>query len=156
MPAKRAEERRTGFSTAGGTDYEREDEVMTQLAGTFQTMSWDEEQYDAAPGHPKFTHARVTHELRGEIQGEASICYLLSYRPDHAATFVGFAMVTGKVAGKSGSFVMQDVGTFENGVAKGRWTILPGLGSGELRAIRGDGHFAASAAGASYLLDVTL
>jgi hypothetical protein len=129
---------------------------MTQLAGTFHTMSWDEEQYDAAPGHPKFTHARVTHELHGAIKGEASICYLLSYRPDHAATFVGFAMVTGTIEGKTGSFVMQDIGTFENGVAKGRWTILAGLGSGALRSIRGDGHFAASSAGASYLLDVTL
>jgi Protein of unknown function (DUF3224) len=133
-----------------------EDGVMTQLAGTFHTMSWDEEQYDAAPGHPKFTHARVTHELHGAIEGEASICYLLSYRPDHAASFVGFAMITGKIGDKSGSFVMQDVGTFENGVAKGRWTILPGLGSGGLHSIRGDGHFAAGAAGASYLLDVTL
>ena len=124
-----------------------EDGVMShqqQLAGTFHTMSWDEEQYDAAPGHPKFTHARVTHELRGAIEGEASICYLLAYRPDHRASFVGFAMVTGKVGDKSGSFVMQDIGTFENGVAKGRWTILPGLGTGALHAIRGDGHFAAS------------
>jgi len=128
---------------------------MTQLAGTFHTMSWDEEQYDAAPGHPKFTHARVTHELHGDIKGEASICYLLAYRPDHAATFVGFAMITGTLEGKTGSFVMQDVGTFENGVAKGRWTILAGLGSGALHSIRGDGHFAASSAGATYLLDVT-
>ena len=28
---------------------------------------------------------------------------------------------------------MQDVGTFENGVAKGDWTILPRLGTGDLR-----------------------
>ena len=51
---------------------------------------------------------------------------------------------------------MQDVGTFENGVAKGRWTILPGLGTGGLRDIRGEGQFAATHDGASYSLDIEL
>jgi hypothetical protein len=51
---------------------------------------------------------------------------------------------------------MQDVGMTENGIAKGRWMILPGLGSGALRDVRGDGHFASSESGSSYLLDVTL
>jgi hypothetical protein len=127
---------------------------MAELEGTFRVMSWEEKQYDAAPGLPKFTHARVTHELMGAIEGEASICYLMVYRPDETANFVGLAMVTGTIDGRDGSFVMQDVGTFENGVAKGRWTILPGLGSGELRGIRGDGHFASGGDGASYRLDV--
>ena len=64
--------------------------------------------------------------------------------------------VTATIGGRSGRFVMQDVGTCENGLSKGRWMILPGLGSGELADIRGDGHFAANADGASYLLDVVL
>jgi Protein of unknown function (DUF3224) len=127
---------------------------MTELEGTFRVMSWEEKQYDAAPGQPKFTHARVTHELMGAIEGEASICYLMVYRPDETANFVGLATVTGTIDGRDGSFVMQDIGTFENGIAKGRWTILPGLGSGELRGIRGDGYFASGGDGASYRLDV--
>ena len=127
---------------------------MAELEGTFRVMSWEEKQYDAAPGQPKFTHARVTHELMGAIEGEASICYLMVYRPDETANFVGLATVTGTIDGRDGSFVMQDIGTFENGVARGRWTILPGLSSGELRGIRGDGHFASSGDAASYRLDV--
>ena len=129
---------------------------MAQLAGTFRTMDWDEQQYDAAPGHPKFTHTRVTHELRGAIEGEASICYLMVYRDDAKADFVGLATVTGTIDGRNGSFVMQDVGTFEHGIAKGCWRILPGLGSGALRGIRGGGQFAAGDDGAAYLLDVSL
>ena len=43
---------------------------MTQLEGTFRVVSWDEERYDAADGQPKFTHARVVHELTGAIEGE--------------------------------------------------------------------------------------
>ena len=66
------------------------------------------------------------------------------------------ATVTGSIGDKEGSFVLQDVGTFENGVAKGRWTILPGLGSGAFANIRGDGHFAALHENASYYLEVNL
>jgi hypothetical protein len=129
---------------------------MTQLEGTFRVVSWDEERYDAAEGQPKFTHTRVVHELAGAIEGEASICYLMVYRPDDSASFVGLATVTGAIGEHSGSFVMQDVGMTENGVSKGRWTILPGLGSGGLRDLRGDGQFASTKDGASYLLDLTL
>jgi len=129
---------------------------MTQLEGTFRVVSWDEERYDAAPGQPKFTHTRVVRELAGAIEGEASICYLMVHRPDESANFVGLATVTGAIGDKSGSFVMQDVGATENGIEKGRWVILPGLGSGALRDVRGDGHFASTEDGASYLLDITL
>lgn len=129
---------------------------MARLEGTFTVMSWEEERYDAAPDQPKFTHARATHELEGAIVGEASICYLMVYRPNESASFVGLATVTGTIDGRAGSFVMQDVGMFEDGIAKGRWSILPGLGSGALRGIRGEGHFASSSEGASYLLEVEL
>jgi len=129
---------------------------MAQLEGMLRVVSWDEERYDAAEGQPKFTHVRVVHELGGAIEGEASICYLMVYRPDETAGFVGLATVTASIDGKAGSFVMQDVGTIEDGASRGRWTILPGLGSGALRSIRGDGYFASSVDGATYSLDVTL
>lgn len=129
---------------------------MTQLEGTFRVVSWDEQRYDAADGYPTFTHARVVHELAGGVEGEASICYLMVYRPDTTASFVGLATITATIGDKSGSFVMQDVGATENGVSRGRWVVLPGLGSGALRDLRGDGHFASSDGEATYLLDVSL
>jgi hypothetical protein len=130
--------------------------MTRQLEGTFKTVSWDEKQYDAAEGQPKFTHARVVHELGGAISGEISLCYLMVYRPDQSAHFVGLGTITGLIDSREGSFVVQDVGTFENGVARGRWTIIGGLGSGDLREIRGEGLFAADQQSASYRLDVTL
>src|ERR1700760_1151837 len=129
--------RRTGFFTAGGTDRRsehrdrtREDVAMAQLSGGFEMMSWDETLYDKAEGHPKFAHVRATHALHGHIEGEASVCYLMAYRPDATAAFVGLVMVTGAVSSEEGTFLMYDAGTFENGVAKGRWQILPGFGTG--------------------------
>jgi hypothetical protein len=129
---------------------------MTQVTGAFKTMGWDERPYDHAGGQAKLTRAVVTHELLGGIEGEASVAYLMGYREDNTASFVGLVRVTGAIGERSGSFVMQDVGTFEGGVAKGRWTILPGLGTDGLRDIRGEGHFAATHESASYSLDIEL
>jgi len=129
---------------------------MTQLTGGFKMMSWEEQPYDVASGQPKLTHAEVTHELTGGIDGEASISYLMGYRGDDRASFIGLIRVTGAIGDRAGSFVMQDVGTFENGVAKGHWTIVPGLGTGGLQSLRGHGHFASTREKASYLLDVEL
>ena len=67
----------------------------------------------------------MSEELGGGIEGEASISYLIAYRDDKVASFVGLVRVVGRIGERSGSFVMQDIGTFECGVAKGYWTILP-------------------------------
>jgi hypothetical protein len=127
---------------------------MTRVTGTFRTLGWEEVPYDAAVGQPTLVHADATNELMGDIEGEASISYLMGYGPDRA-TFVGLARVTGKVGDREGSFVMQDVGTFENGVVSGRGTIVPGLGSGALRDVRGDGHFEAGPKEVSYTMDLS-
>ena len=127
---------------------------MAALEGMLRVMHWEETPYDSAPGQPAFTRAHVTHELTGAIEGEASICYLMVYRPDRTANFVGLATVTGTIDGEDGSFVMQDVGSVQNGVKRGRWTILPGLGSGAMRDFSGDGFFAENSEGATYWLNV--
>jgi hypothetical protein len=128
---------------------------MTQVEGTFKVMCWEEKPYDEAEGQPKLTHAEVTYELMGAIQGEASVEYLMGYGTNGIASYVGLARITGKVGERDGTFVVQDIGAFQNGVAKGRWTVLPGLGTGQLREIHGDGHYAATHESATYLLDLS-
>jgi hypothetical protein len=129
---------------------------MTQVSGTFRIVGWDEKPYDDAKGLPKLMRAEVCQELTGDIAGEASISYLMGYGDNGVTSFVGLARVVGAIGDRAGSFVMEDTGTFENGVAKGRWKILSGLSTGELRGIRGYGHFAAGEENVSYLLDIDL
>ena len=128
---------------------------MTQVTGAFKTMGWDERPYDHAGGQAKLTRAVVTHELLGGIEGEASVAYLMGYREDNTASFVGLVRVTGAIGERSGSFVMQDVGTFENGAAKGRWTIVPGTSTGDFQGISGEGSFDAMHDSATYTLEVS-
>jgi hypothetical protein len=127
----------------------------TRVTGTFKTLGWEETPYDEAVDMPKLVHAEVCEELEGGIEGEASISYLIAYRDDKVASFVGLVRVVGRIGERSGSFVMQDVGTFECGVAKGYWTILPASSTGELVGIRGDGHFTAGPEMVSYTMDVS-
>lgn len=130
---------------------------MPVLEGGFAVMSWDEEPYDRVRGQPRFSRVRSVYEMKGSIEGEASLCYLLAYANDVVplAHFTGFALISGTVDGRNGHFVMHDVGTYDNDVAKGRWTIIPGLGRGALKDIRGSGHFATGPTGSTYLLDVS-
>ena len=127
---------------------------MTQVTGTFKVLGWEEMSYDAAD-LPQLTHASVSEELQGGIEGEASIRYLLASHEDRTASFIGLARVVGRIGEREGTFVMQDVGTFRNGVAKGRWTILSGTSTGDLEGIRGEGSFDTTHDQATYTLDVS-
>ena len=105
----------------------------------FTIQSWDEKPYGEGQDLPKLTRAAVAKTFTGDIEGEGHVEYLMMYRSDGSATFVGLERVVGRVAGKSGSFVLQRTGTYENGLAKESYSVVPGSGTGELRSLRGEG-----------------
>jgi uncharacterized protein DUF3224 len=108
----------------------------------FGIKSWDEKPYSEDPGLPKLTRATVTKSFTGDIEGEGLVEYLMMYRGDGSATFVGLERIIGRIAGKSGSFVLQRTGVFESGLAKESYSVVPGSGTEELRGLRGDGRSA--------------
>jgi hypothetical protein len=105
----------------------------------FAIKGWDEKPYSEEQGLPKLTRAAVTKTFTGDLEGEGHVEYLMMYRADGSATFVGFERVTARLAGKAGSFVLQRAGAFENGVAKETYSVVAGSGTGELQGLRGDG-----------------
>ena len=113
---------------------------MKQTANArFAIKSWDEKPYGEGPDLPKLTRASVTKTYSGDIDGDAHVEYLMVYRSDGSATFVGIERVTGRVAGKAGSFVLQRTGVFEGGLAKESYSVVPGSATGELKGLQGDG-----------------
>lgn len=105
----------------------------------FAIDGWDEKAYSEGPELPKLTRASVTKTYTGDIAGEGKVEYLMMYRADGSAAFVGLERIVGGVGGKSGGFVLQRTGVFEGGLAKESYSVIPGSGSGELRGLRGDG-----------------
>ncbi len=105
----------------------------------FAIKSWDEKPYSEGQELPKLTRAAVTKTFTGDIEGEGQVEYLMMYRSDGTATFVGLERIVGRIADKAGSFVLQRTGIFEGGQAKESYSVIPGSGTGELRGLRGEG-----------------
>ena len=105
----------------------------------FAIKSWDEKPYSEGQNQPKLTRASVAKTYTGDIAGEGHVEYLMMYRGDGSATFVGLEQIVGRVAGKTGSFVLQRTGVFEGGQAKESYFVIPGSGTGELQGLLGDG-----------------
>jgi hypothetical protein len=113
---------------------------MKQTANArFAIKAWDEKPYSEGENLPKLTRASVTKSYTGDIDGEGHVEYLMMYRPDSSATFVGLERVTGSIAGRKGSFVLQRTGVFEDGLAKESYSVIPGSGTGELQGLQGEG-----------------
>jgi hypothetical protein len=98
----------------------------------FAITSWDEKPYSEGPDQPKLTRASVKKTYSGDIDGEAQVEYLMMYRSDGSATFVGLERVVGSIGGKKGTFVLQRTGVFEGGLATGSAT-------GDLTGLQGNG-----------------
>ncbi len=105
----------------------------------FAIKSWDEKPYSEGQDRPKLTRASIIKTYTGDIDGEGHVEYLMMYRGDGSATFVGLEQIVGQIAGKSGTFVLQRTGMFENGQAKESYSVIPGSATGDLRGLLGDG-----------------
>jgi hypothetical protein len=110
--------------------------------GRFAIKSWDEKPYSEGRDLPKLARASLTKTLTGDIEGEGQVEYLMMYRSDGSAALVGLERVVGRIAGKTGTFVLQRIGVFEHGQAKESHSVVTGSATGELQGLRGDGQSA--------------
>lgn len=118
--------------------------MTTRASGTFKIQSWDERRYAEIDGGRKLTQASVRQAFAGDLEGEGAVEWLMCYRPDETADFVGLQRVVGELAGRSGGFVMlQTEGTFDGREARGRLSVVPDSGTGDLAGLRGTGEFRA-------------
>lgn len=116
--------------------------MSTQAKGTFKIDSWDEQPYA-----DKLSRAQVKATYSGDIEGQGETEWLMCYREDKTADFVGFQRIVGDLGGRSGSFVLQSTGAFDGKEATGPLAIVEGSGTGELAGIAGTGTFSAPMGG---------
>jgi len=113
---------------------------------TFKVTGWDENPYKEFEGGAKLTRAKVSQLYEGDLSGEGSVEFLMSHTANETASFVGIELITGTLSGKTGSFIIQHIGTFDSNGARSKWTILPDSGTDELAGISGDGSYTATGA----------
>ena len=117
--------------------------MTTQATGTVEMKSWDEDRFGEFEDGTGLSRAKVTQELSGDVEGEGLTEWLMFYRSDGTADFVGLLRVSGRLAGRDGTFVLENRGTFDGSVAAGPVKVVPGSGTGELAGLRGEGDFSA-------------
>src|SRR5690348_14404808 len=88
-----------------------------------------------APGGPRLTSAHAIVDYTGEIVGEGVLEELSVRFADGSATLYAIERVSGSICGRTGSFVLEHVGTSRNGVVTSKRTVVPGSGTGELAGL---------------------
>ncbi len=122
---------------------EERTQMKNRANATFKLETWDERPYNEIEGAPKLTRVKVTKTYHGDIEGKSTLEYLMMYRQDGTASFVGLERVVGTLGGRLGSFVLRHKGTFEGGEAKVDWFVVSDSGTCELIGLRGEGRFVA-------------
>lgn len=130
--------------------------MHTSAKGEFQVQGWDEQPYHEE-GPRKQTLAIVDQAFSGDISGQGSARWLMSYAPDGKAHFVGLQRVDGALDGRRGAFVLETIGDFDGETARWQASVIPDSATGELTGLRGQGSFAAPhGSTATYEIDFEL
>jgi hypothetical protein len=109
---------------------------------TFTIKDWKDEPSGDLGGEKKLTLTRATQSYEGAILGEGKVEYLMCAGAEGMTHFTGFERIAGTLDGKTGSFLIQHVGTFA-GEPRSAWAVVAGSGTGELASITGKGSYAA-------------
>ena len=115
---------------------------MQTASGEFRITGGHEETYsERNPG--RLARVGGTQSFSGGIAGSGRIEWLMCFRADRTADFVGLQEIDGAIDGRRGALVLTSVGSHDGVRSTGTWTIVPGTGTGNLSGIVGNGRWKA-------------
>ena len=129
------------------------------LTASFDIAGWDETPTAEPADGPRHARATVRKTFQGDLDGE-SVAELLMCQEDPAdpsagAGYVASEVVTGTLAGRKGTFVVQHGGVVGGGDAPRSFgNVVPGSGTGALAGLAGTVTYMADADGHRVTLDV--
>jgi hypothetical protein len=112
--------------------------VKTHAAAKFKNLSHDQVVYDSAPIGPPLSRITIRREFQGDLTGESVAELQACASAKDQFCYVGTDRFTGKLKGRSGSFVFQHGGEHELGKWRPFGYIVLGSGTGELDGIHGE------------------
>lgn len=107
----------------------------------FEITSWEENPYFEGDDGIKLTRAVIIKSYSGDITGNGNLEYIMAYKPDGSASFVGIEYFEGSIGPKSGTCVLEHEGTFQEGTSSSSFRIIEGSATGELSGLTGEGGF---------------
>jgi hypothetical protein len=116
---------------------------VTKAQGSFELASWNEDAYEDLGGGAKLTRAAVTQTFEGDVEGDGAVQWLMAYRSDGTAHFVGLQRVRGRIGNRRGSFVLETIGEFDGQMATWEGSVVRGTSTDELAGLSGRATFGA-------------
>ena len=130
---------------------------QVRLSGTFRVTGGTDAPYEEPTDGLRLTHASGTQRWEGDLAGDGAVHWLMAFRPDGTARFVGLQRFSGTLLGRSGSWVATATGDHADGASRIQLQIVPDSGTDGVRGITGAGELEApGGAEGAYVLDVTL
>ena len=108
---------------------------------TFEVTGWEPAPYDQPAEGPELTRIVIRKAFRGDLEGESTgeglFCGMND--PGAGAGYIVSERVTGRLKGRSGTFVLQHGGLMGPGSAPRTFGhVVPGSGTGELAGLVGE------------------
>jgi Protein of unknown function (DUF3224) len=112
---------------------------MTKARGAFTVESAGEEPYEALDGGVRLTHAKGTQSFTGDLNGSGTVHWLMLYRTDKTAQFVGLQRISGTIGKRRGTVVLAAQGSHDGSGSTISLDVVPGSGSGDFEGMSGTG-----------------
>ena len=109
--------------------------------GTYRTTGWRQQEYGGAEVGPKLMLAEKELAFEGDLEGSAVGRSSIVGWGTGTSVASGHVRVTGRIGGRSGSFVVEE--SVKGGAqgATATWRIVSESGSGELSGLAGEGNW---------------
>ena len=85
------------------------------------------------------TQTEVSYTYKDDIEGTSKAVGLIAYKDDAAPIF-SFERFEGSIGGHEGTCVFRHVGDQDKGSVSSHVEVVPGMGTGGLENLRGEGH----------------
>src|SRR5690242_6685905 len=97
-----------------------------RLNAVITVQKYEPVAYEEPSSGPTLTRIHVEERFDGDIEADGIAEFLQAGRSDGSASFVGIERVTGTIAGKKGTFLLQDSGIVSGNTVQGDWFVIPG------------------------------
>ncbi|MEW1653692.1 DUF3224 domain-containing protein [Streptomyces sp. NPDC093707] len=129
--------------------------MPTQTTGHLTYADWQEKPVGSPEASPRLARASVVNTFSGGIEAARTSCeYSIVYTSDKTGTFTGLELLTGRLDGREGTFVLEQRGGFgADGTVHCTFEVVPGSATGELTGLSGSGSFTCTAGTPSFPYD---
>ena len=129
--------------------------MTTRASGTFEVLL--SPQVDGEAGGASVGRMLIDKRFAGDLEATSKGQMLAVRTPtEGSAGYVAMELVTGRLGGREGTFVLQHAGTMTRGAQQLSITVVPDSGTGGLEGLAGRMGLDFSGGGHSYHFDYTL